>query len=316
MRQRITSDNESSFSASAAAEQLFKFHEWSEPLRCLPVGLAEPPGSLKEGAIAALQAENLDQKVEITRQVAFQWWNGVLGVGGAVGARPPDRPGRPLEPRLVAPRNLKKRSIRSQRGRIALLHAIAHIELNAIDLAWDIVARFADPRAKSDHRMPRSFFDGWVRVALEEAKHFSLLRQRLIELGSHYGALDAHDGLWEAAQATGHDLTARLAIVPLILEARGLDITPSLLRQIEAVEDPESAAIFKIIYRDELGHVAVGAKWFRYLCLRQGLEPAASFQILVRKYFRGPLKPPFNDFARCRAGLTPGFYRALSSASQ
>ena len=164
--------------------------------------------------------------------------------------------------------------------------------------------------------MPRSFFNGWVRVALEEAKHFSLLRQRLIDLGSHYGALDAHDGLWEAAQNTEHNLTARLAVVPLILEARGLDITPSLLRQIEEVDDPESARIFHIIYRDELGHVAVGAKWFRYLCLKQGLEPAASFQQLVRKHFRGPLKPPFNDFARCRAGLTPGFYRALSSAGQ
>ena len=216
----------------------------------------------------------------------------------------------------MPPKFLKKRSIRSERGRIALLHAIAHIELNAIDLAWDIIARFADPTAKVGPRMPRSFFNGWVRVALEEAKHFSLLRQRLIDLGSHYGALDAHDGLWEAAQNTEHNLTARLAVVPLILEARGLDITPSLLRQIEEVDDPESARIFHIIYRDELGHVAVGAKWFRYLCLKQGLEPAASFQQLVRKHFRGPLKPPFNDFARCRAGLTPGFYRALSSAGQ
>ena len=271
---------------------------------------------MKQGAIEALRAGDLDRKIEVTRQTAFLWYNGRLGIGGAVGEAPPDRPGRPAEPNLVPPKFLKKRSIRSERGRIALLHAIAHIELNAIDLAWDIVARFADPSANSGSRMPRSFFDGWVRVALEEAKHFSLLRQRLNQLNSYYGALDAHDGLWEAAQNTGHDLTARLAVVPLILEARGLDITPSLLRQMEEVDDPESAAIFHIIYRDELGHVAVGAKWFRYLCLRQGLEPDSSFQQLVRKYFRGPLKPPFNDFARCRAGLTPGFYRALSSAGQ
>ncbi|MEP5181688.1 MAG: ferritin-like domain-containing protein [Rhizobiaceae bacterium] len=285
-------------------------------MQASPDGAQTSIASLKQGAIAALRAEDLDLKVDLTRQVAFLWWNGVLGIGGAIGDRPPDRPGRPIEPRLVPPRILKKRSIRSQRGRVALLHAIAHIELNAIDLAWDIVARFADPASNGGQRMPRSFFDGWVRVALEEAKHFSLLRQRLIQLDSYYGAMDAHDGLWEAAQTTGHDLTARLAIVPLILEARGLDITPSLLRQMDEIGDAESAAIFHIIYRDEMGHVAVGAKWFRYLCLRQGVEPGESFQRLVRKYFRGPLKPPFNDFARCRAGLTPGFYRTLSSAGQ
>ena len=163
-------------------------------------------------------------------------------------------------------------------------------------------------------RMPRSFFDGWVRVAFEEAKHFSLLRERLLELGTVYGDLEAHDGLWEAAQETDYDLTARLAVVPLILEARGLDITPALLEKMDEIGDAKSARIFHIIYRDEQGHVAVGAKWFRFLCLREGREPAKAFQLLVRKHFRGPLKPPFNDMARARAGLTPGFYRALSSA--
>lgn len=303
-------------SGEIPSERLFKYHEWPDLLQSPPEKPLVPIDSLKHGAICALEADDLDAKVELTRQVARQWWDGALGIGGATGRQPPDRPGRPSQPRLVPPRQLKKRSIRSQRGRIALLHAIAHIELNAIDLAWDIVARFADPTTNDGRRMPRSFFDGWVRVALEEAKHFSLLRQRLVQLGSCYGELDAHDGLWEAAQSTGHDLTARLAIVPLILEARGLDITPSLLRQMDEVDDPESAAIFHIIYRDELGHVAVGAKWFRYLCLQQGVEPGKSFQKLVRMYFRGPLKPPFNDFARCRAGLTPGFYRSLSSAGQ
>jgi uncharacterized ferritin-like protein (DUF455 family) len=293
---------------------LFKFHEWPKPLDQPPVWRSPPVHSLKQGAIAALKTGDLDQKIALTRHVAWQWCNGTLGIGAGISEHPPNRPGRPDKPRLVPPRQLKKRSIRSQQGRIALLHAIAHIELNAIDLALDIIARFADPTDKFSPRMPRSFYDGWIRVALEEAKHFSLLRQRLRTLDSDYGAFDAHDGLWEAAQTTGHDLTARLAIVPLILEARGLDITPSLLRQIEAVGDPESAAIFHIIYRDEQGHVAVGAKWFRYLCLKNGDDPAATFQKLVRTHFRGALKPPFNDFARARAGLTPGFYRALSSA--
>lgn len=292
----------------------FKFHEWPSRYAHPPERPAIDFDCLKDGAIAALSADDLDQKIDLTRSVSFQWLNGTLGLGGALGTPPPDRPGRPEKPHLVPPNRLKKRSIRSQRGRVALLHAIAHIELNAIDLAWDIVARFAHNHGRGGERMPRSFFDGWVGVAFEEAKHFSLLRERLGQLDSHYGALDAHDGLWEAAQSTGHDLMARLAVVPLILEARGLDITPSLLLQMEEVGDSRSADIFRIIYRDELGHVAVGAKWFRYLCLQKRLEPAETFQKLVRTYFRGPLKPPFNDFARCRAGLTPGFYRSLSSS--
>lgn len=293
---------------------IFKFEEWPPPLDQPPDLTKTRVASLKEGAIAALTSKDLDQKVALTRSLAWQWFNGNLAFGANVGLKPPDRPGRPARPNLVPPRQLKKRSIRSQRGRIALLHAIAHIELNAVDLALDIIARFASGSSLSKSPIPRSFYDGWVRVAFEEAKHFSLLRVRLHALGADYGDLDAHDGLWEAAQSTGHDLTARLAIVPLILEARGLDITPTLLRQIEEVKDCETAAIFRIIYRDEQGHVAVGAKWFRFLCLREGVEPAATFQTLVRTHFRGPLKPPFNDQARAQAGLTPGFYRALSSA--
>ena len=189
---------------------------------------------------------------------------------------------------------------------IALLHSIAHIELNAIDLALDVIARFALLK------MPRSFFDGWVQVAREEAKHFGMLQERLAELGAAYGDLPAHDGLWESAKRTDHDLTARLAIVPLVLEARGLDVTPSLISQIEEIGDDRTADIFRIIYEDEKGHVAVGAKWFRFLCHRQGLDPAETFRRMVNAHFRGPLKPPFNDRARARSGITPLFYRNLS----
>lgn len=219
---------------------------------------------------------------------------------------PPERPGRPEKPELVPPHLVPRRTIRSEKGMVALLHAIAHIELNAIDLALDIIARFARLS------MPRSFYDGWVMVAREEAKHFGLLHGRLADFDAAYGDLPAHDGLWEAAQRTDHGLMARLAVVPLVLEARGLDITPSLIRQITETGDTQTADIFRIIYEDEKGHVAVGAKWFRFLCQKQGIEPAGEFQTLVRRHFRGPLKPPFNDLARARSGITPGFYRALS----
>jgi uncharacterized ferritin-like protein (DUF455 family) len=190
-----------------------------------------------------------------------------------------------------------------------MIHALAHIELNAIDLALDIVARFCG------QPVPRSFFDGWMTVAMEEAKHFGLLSKRLRDLGSHYGAMPAHDGLWQAVEVTAHDLAARLAIVPLILEARGLDVTPSLLAKLGEAGDSETAAILEIIYNDEKKHVAIGAKWFRFLCARQRVDPAQRFQELVRACFRGDVKPPFNDRARAEAGLTPTFYRSLSPLS-
>lgn len=293
--------------ANSPSEAYFQPSEWPDRWQNR-LDNNHRPDSLQEGAVKALGATVLEDKVAYTRETARHWFDGKLGLGGVLATTLPQRPGRPDLPKLIPPQNIKRRSLRSEKGRFALLHAIAHIELNAIDLAWDIVARFAN------QGMPRSFYDGWVRVALEESKHFSLLQERLAELGGSYGDLDAHDGLWEAAQSTSHGLTARLAVVPLILEARGLDITPSLLEKMDEIGDHRSARIFQIIYRDEQGHVAVGAKWFRYLCLREGREPAAAFQEMVRKHFRGPLKPPFNDMARARAGLTPGFYRTLSSA--
>lgn len=219
----------------------------------------------------------------------------------------PDRPGRPAKPELVPPKAVEKRSLHTLPGRIALLHALAHIELNAVDLALDIVARFAT------EPVPHSFFDGWMKVAYEEAKHFRLVRDRLRVLGADYGDMPAHDGLWQAAHSTKNDLTARLAVVPLILEARGLDVTPSLQEKMRETGDIESADVLKVIYEDEKGHVAVGAKWFRFLCAREKRDPARSFQELVRANFRGQLKAPFNDVARAEAGLTPSFYRSLSS---
>ena len=270
---------------------------------------AGAPATLRQAAIEALRADDLDEKVERTNLACRLWFARRLGLHAPHDPALPDRPGRPAEPVLVSPRTVKRRSVHSETGRIALIHALAHIELNAIDLALDIVARFAS------ERVPRSFFDGWMTVALEEAKHFRLLSRRLETLGSHYGALPAHDGLWQAVEATAHDLGARLAVVPLILEARGLDVTPSLLAKLLEVGDADTAAILEIIYRDEKKHVAIGAKWFRFLCARESRNPAQRFQELVRASFRGDVKAPFNDRARAEAGLTPTFYRSLSPLS-
>lgn len=159
--------------------------------------------------------------------------------------------------------------------------------------------------------MPRSYYDDWVKVGLEEAKHFTLIQERLAKLGHMYGDLPAHDGLWQSAQSTGRDLMARLAIIPLVLEARGLDITPSMIDKARSTKDEDTARVLHIIYTDEKCHVAAGAKWFRFMCDRQRIRPEPTFQKLVKQHFKGPLKPPFNDRARSEAGLTPGFYRPL-----
>jgi uncharacterized ferritin-like protein (DUF455 family) len=218
-------------------------------------------------------------------------------------ATPPARPARPDRPTLQPPREMRRRrNLGSPAGRIALIHALAHIELNAIDLGWDIIARF------SGEDLPREFFDDWVGVAAEEAEHFALLAARLKALGAAYGDLPAHDGLWEAAANTARDLLARLAVVPLVLEARGLDVTPEMTRRLERAGDAASAAILERIYADEIGHVAVGARWFMKLCAAHGLDPAVTFRDRVHRHFTGALKPPFNHTAREAAGLAAEFY--------
>ena len=272
-------------------------------------GSSETITSLRGGAIAAIRSADLDRKTELAQESANRWFARTLSLRSPLDPPLADRPGRPEKPELVPPKNMEKRSLHTLKGRIALLHAIAHIELNAVDLALDIVARFATGP------VPNSFFDGWMQVAFEEAKHFRMVRARLRELGADYGDLPAHDGLWQAAHATRTDLTARLAVVPLILEARGLDVTPALQAKMRETGDLESAAILDVIYNDEKGHVAVGAKWFRFLCAREKRDPARTFQELVRANFRGSLKAPFNDIARAEAGLTPSFYRSLTSTS-
>jgi uncharacterized ferritin-like protein (DUF455 family) len=221
---------------------------------------------------------------------------------------PPERPARPERPILLPPREMpKRRAFGSTAGRVALIHALAHIELNAIDLAWDLVARF------SGEGLPRAFFDDWAGVAAEEACHYELLAGRLTDFGARYGDLPAHDGLWEAAAATTDDLLARLAVVPLVLEARGLDVTPEMAARLDRVGDAQSAVILRRIYRDEIGHVAVALRWFDRICLGRGLNPEAIFQERVRRFFKGELKPPFNHLARAAAGFPRRYYEPLTA---
>ncbi len=264
--------------------------------------------ALADGALEIVRTSDLDAKINIAHRLAKSWYARSLDLGAQSRPRAmPDRPGRPRRPELRPPREMPRRSAAGERGRFALLHALAHIELNAVDMTWDLIARFAN------EPMPIAFFDDWVQVGLEEAKHFKLLRGRLNKLGGAYGDLPAHDGLWQAAASTGHDLLARLAVVPLILEARGLDVTPSMIENLKAAGDTDSADIIAVIYRDEKRHVAFGMKWFRFLCNRQGRPIEATFQNLVRQNFHGQLKPPFNEAARSEAGLTPGFYKPLTA---
>src|SRR5258708_7900286 len=226
----------------------------------------KPADFLAEGAAAILAAGEPAEKVALSRALATRWLAGGMTVGNAI---PPPRPARPARPALCPPRDMpRRRNFGSIAGRIALIHALAHIELNAIDLAWDIIARF--PGAD----LPRAYYDDWVGVAAEEAEHFTLLVDRLGALGAAYGELPAHDGLWEAAAATAHDRLARLAIVPLVLEARGLDVTPEMIARLERFGDGESAAVLRRIYADEIGHVATGMRWFKFLCARRGGVPA------------------------------------------
>ena len=246
-----------------------------------------------------------EAKIALTRKAAAQWAGGEIAELGRTA--PPDRPARPPRPELVPPRRVRRRRLgREAGGRIALLHALAHIELNAIDLAWDLIARFVDAA------LPQAFYDDWCRVADDEARHFDLLARRLHALGARYGDLPAHDGLWQAATATAHDVLARLAVVPLVLEARGLDVSPAMIAKFKAVDDPESAAILETIYRDEIGHVAAGQRWFDYLCNRRGLSARTEWPDLVRTCFKGDLKPPFNHAARLSAGMVPGIYACLT----
>ncbi|CAH2926136.1 MAG: FIG00005326: uncharacterized protein [uncultured Paraburkholderia sp.] len=208
---------------------------------------------------------------------------------------PPGLPGRPVRPELVEPRRLGRRSMQSLQGRAVLLHALAHIEFNAINLALDAVWRFAG--------MPAAFYADWLKVAAEEAYHFSLLSARLAEYGHAYGNFPAHDGLWDMCERTRGDVLARMALVPRTLEARGLDALPPIRARLQQAGDRQSAAILDVILRDEIGHVLIGNRWFRHLCEEGGLDPHATYTRLADQYHAPKLRGPFNFEARRDAGF-------------
>lgn len=251
-----------------------------------------------------LETANPAAKVMRARAVARGWRRGDFA--RADGSAMPDRPARPAEPELLPPNRMPKRGKGgSLRSRIALLHALAHIEFAAIDLAFDMAGRFGAA-------FPPEFTGDWLGVGADEAMHFALLERRLRVFGSRYGALPAHDGLWEAAAETSGDALARLAIVPMVLEARGLDVTPDMIVRADATGDTATANILRRIFADEIRHVGTGTKWFESACAARHLQPETYWKELLSRHFRGSLKPPLNDSARHAAGLTLDYYQDLA----
>jgi uncharacterized ferritin-like protein (DUF455 family) len=257
------------------------------------------------GAIrAAMLTADPAAKAMATRAIARDWAAGRLAF--AFDADMPDVPARPAEPELLPPNAMPKRGRGgSERGRIALLHALAHIEFVAIDLALDAAGRFGA-------QMGRDFVTDWLSVAADEAMHFALVARRLRTLGSHYGAMPAHDGLWDAARETAHDVAARLAVVPMVLEARGLDVTPTTIERFKAAGDERSARVLQRILDDEIRHVRFGTTHFVAVCEMRGESPPTTWKTLVARHFRGAIKPPFNDSARRAAGLSYEFMTGVA----
>ncbi len=249
---------------------------------------------LRHRALELLQLADPAEKATATRAL-FEAGGWTIDADVAL-PEPPGLPGRPVRPALVPPKDVPTRSPFTLEGRAALLHSIAHIEFNAINLALDAVWRFAG--------LPEDFYRDWLRVAAEESLHFTLLREHLNSLGHDYGDFAAHDGLWTMTARTAHDIVARMALVPRTLEARGLDATPPLQAKLARAGDARAVAILDVILHDEIGHVAIGNRWYRYACERAGLDPVAIYPGLVDRYAAPKLRPPFNDAARRAAGFS------------
>ncbi len=281
---------------------------------CHPMKLPEydiPEGAdLRAQALALLCESDMLRKAEGTRALCSAWHAGELILLPEVMIEPdPDRPaqipGRPARPVLVPPRDVKQRSMATIEGRAALIHALAHIEFNAINLALDAIWRYAG--------MPEAFYADWLKVADEEALHFMLLSAHLQTLNCAYGDFNAHNSLWEMAEKTADDLLARMALVPRTLEARGLDATPGVRNKLAQVGDQRAAEILDLILRDEIGHVEIGNRWYRWLCERQGLDVMSTYRSLAQRYKAPALRGPFNLDARRQAGFSEGELAALQA---
>ncbi len=259
-------------------------------------------------ARACLAQPDPADKTAHTRKLAAAWDRGELDWEQPPSLAVLEQPGRPARPRLVAPNQLPRRRLSSNAGRAALIHAIVHIEFNALNLALDAIQRFPE--------LPRRYYQDWVSVALDEARHFEMLCARLQNLGHRYGDFPAHDGLWETARRSAGDPLLRMALVPRVLEARGLDVTPGMIDRLIASGDLESVAVLRVILAEEVRHVAIGSRWFGYLCKQRGLDPQATFAQLVSIHFPRGVGGPLNRDARLRAGFSADELDALQRASE
>ena len=236
------------------------------------------------------------QKARQTRDFVERWRAGKVTISHLGEPDVIEIPGRPDKPWLVDPRKLPRRGFHTQQGRAALLHAITHIEFNAINLALDAVYRFRG--------LPRDYYNDWLSVAGEEAEHFELLHRRLQSLGYEYGDFEAHNGLWDMALRTAHDVLIRMALVPRVMEARGLDVTPGMIKRFESIDDQKSVDVLNVIMQDEVGHVEIGSKWFHYFCDQRRLPREQTYFDLMKQYAQGKVKPPLHWEARKAAGFS------------
>ena len=260
---------------------------------------------LFDTAHQCILAADPDDKIHLTHQAVQAWQAGELVAMTTTPALAIATPGQPKHLRLVCPKDVPRRRLGTADGQAALLHALTHIEFNAINLAWDAVYRFRE--------LPKDFYDDWIQVAEEESQHFVLLREELNNLGYDYGDLPAHNGLWETALDTADDPLTRMALVPRVLEARGLDATPPIIAKLQLHQLDTIAKILQIILRDEIGHVAAGSKWFVHLCEQRNLIPEHTFREVIHKQFKGRLKGVFNVEARLAAGFTQSELDTLKS---
>jgi uncharacterized ferritin-like protein (DUF455 family) len=239
---------------------------------------------------------DLERKLALTDTTAVAWQAGMLALDGWSDAADIVEAGRPVRPELVHPNRLPRRRLGSEQGRLALIHAIAHIEFNAINLAWDAVQRFPG--------LPDDFYSDWIQVAREEVYHFRLLRERLRAGGIDYGDFPAHNGLWEMAMRTAHDPLVRMALVPRMLEARGLDVTPGIMQRFAQIGDQETVAALQVILDEEVGHVQFGSRWFNHLCEQRGLAPEQTYFELLQRFVEGEIRCPLHRQARRQAGFS------------
>lgn len=263
---------------------------------------------LFQGLEAALLESDAATKCALATALHRQWREGALEIDPSTQVLDIDDPGRPAEPVLVDPRKLRRRSVATADGRVIMLHAFAHIEFTAINIALDAAYRFRD--------LPQAYVGDWLKVASEEAIHFGLLEQALVDRGSFYGAFPAHRGLWDMVCKTRHDALHRMALVPRVMEARGLDVTLAMIDRFAQVGDQAAVAILQRIYQDEIGHVRIGNRWFQALCDRRGVDAQATFRCLLGEYMDHPLRGPFNRAARLEAGFAESELDALEQRAE